>query len=130
MLTYASVKRVSYDWDNRRPVLTIGTVAELTGLSQKQLRVLESRGIVAPLRTETSRRLYSTQQLAELRYISYLIRVRGTNAAGVIVALELLDRLPDEVRSRVLAEAEVARMALDAREPIVEVAKEFGTPPD
>jgi DNA-binding transcriptional MerR regulator len=85
---------------------------ELTGLSQRQLRILESKGIVTCTRTASGRRLYSIEQVRKLKYVSYLVRVRGANVAGVTVALELLDRLPPPEQERVLEEAEDARQAL------------------
>ena len=92
--------------DPRDPVFTIGVAARLTRVSHKQLRVLESKQIVTPARSDHGHRLYSLDQLSLLRYVSYLVGRRKVNAAGVRVALELLERMPEDERIRVLEEAD------------------------
>lgn len=90
------------------PVFTIGVAARLTRLSHKQLRVLEAKEIVTPARSDHQHRLYSLDQLNLLRYVSYLVGTRKVNAAGVRVVLELLERMPEDERLRVLEEADEA----------------------
>jgi MerR family glutamine synthetase transcriptional repressor len=112
--------------DPAEPAFPIGVAAKLTGLSQKQLRLLEAKGIVAPARTEHDRRLYSFEQLNRLRYAAYLITERGVNAAGVLAALELIELLPDETQARVLADAD--RALKD--EPMAEIGRLLEEDPD
>jgi DNA-binding transcriptional MerR regulator len=92
--------------DPADPVFTIGVAARLTGLSHKQLRVLESNGIVTPARTDHGHRLYSRNQLEVLRYVAYLVGTRKVNAAGVRVVLDLFEKLPEGEQQRVLADAD------------------------
>lgn len=47
-------------------MLDIGDVARLTGLSLRALRFYEGRGLVAPLRTASGRRVYGRGDLARL----------------------------------------------------------------
>lgn len=92
--------------DPTDPVFTIGVAAKLTRLSHKQLRVLEAKEIVTPARSDHQHRLYSLDQLNLLRYVSYLVGARKVNAAGVRLVLELLERMPEGERLRVLEEAD------------------------
>jgi MerR family glutamine synthetase transcriptional repressor len=55
------------------PVFTIGRVAELTGLSPRQLRYYEKKGLVRPARTAGNQRLYSREQVQVLQMIRRLL---------------------------------------------------------
>ena len=112
--------------DPSEPAFTIGVAAKLTQLSQKQLRLLESREIVVPGRTSRGRRLYSLHQLDQLRYVAYLMSKRKVNPAGVLVALELLTLLPEEGRLTVLSAADdalAAGLSDGDLEPLLEEAE-------
>jgi len=64
------------------PVYPIGKVEELTGLSARQLRYYEQRGIVEPGRSAGNQRLYSPAQVELLRKVrAYLDQ--GLNLAGM-----------------------------------------------
>jgi DNA-binding transcriptional MerR regulator len=102
------VDAMAIQLDPAEPAFPIGVAAKLTGLSQKQLRLLEAKQIVTPARTERDRRLYSLEQLNRLRYAAYLITQRRVNAAGVLAALELIDLLPEDTRAGVLQQADQA----------------------
>jgi DNA-binding transcriptional MerR regulator len=94
--------------DPSDPLFAIGVASKLTGLSPKQLRLLEQKDVIVPSRSDRSRRLYTLDQLSLLKYVAYLIAVRRANAGGISVALELLSRLPDEERTRVMEESQAA----------------------
>lgn len=96
------------DLDPREPVFTIGVAAKLVGLSPKQLRLLEANEIVVPARSKGNRRLYSLDQLNILKYVSYLVGVRKVNVAGVRVALELFEALPEDARTQALEPAQAS----------------------
>ena len=83
-------------------MFTIGVTARLTGLSQRQLRSLEAKQIVVAGRTTRGRRLYSLYDLERLRFLGHLMSRRKVNTAGLVVALELLDRLPQQERNQYL----------------------------
>lgn len=58
------------DSDRNIPVLSIGVVQELTGLSGRQIRYYEQAGLLSPRRTGGRRRLYTRAEvdlLAEIR---------------------------------------------------------------
>jgi len=70
-----------------RPIYTIGKVQELTGLSARQIRYYESRGLLEPSRSTGNRRLYTPAQVELLRRIrTYL--AQGLNLAGVRALLQ------------------------------------------
>lgn len=49
-----------------KKVISIGTVSELTGLSERQIRYYESRKLVFPERSKTGIRKYSFQDIETL----------------------------------------------------------------
>ena len=104
--------------DPSEPVFTIGVATRLTGLSQKQLRSLEAKEIVVAARTEQGRRLYRLNDLDRLRFIAYLIGRRKVNTAGLIVALEMLDRIPEQDRNQYLEEVLVEEPSVCESEDI------------
>ena len=53
------------------PVYPIGVARRLTGLSDRQLRYCETRGIVRPLRSSGGQRLYSQRDVAVLLRVRY-----------------------------------------------------------
>lgn len=50
-------------------VMNIGTVKELTGLSERQIRYYEERKLVFPKRTKGGARRYSFEDVSRLREI-------------------------------------------------------------
>ena len=54
--------------------LDISTVARRTGLTSRALRFYEARGLIAPLRTGSGRRLFGTGELARLHQLLTLKR--------------------------------------------------------
>lgn len=74
--------------DPTRGVYGISVAAELVGLGVQTLRLYESRGLVAPQRTEGGTRRYSERDLERLRRIAALV-ADGVNLAGVAVILGL-----------------------------------------
>lgn len=59
---------------NRRnePVYTIGVAERMTGLSARQIRYYEMRGLVRPLRSSGNQRLYSRAQIDRLKVVRAL----------------------------------------------------------
>jgi MerR family transcriptional regulator, light-induced transcriptional regulator len=61
--------------DSDSPAMPIGAVTQLTGISSHTLRKWESRyAAVAPVRTESGRRLYTQQQVRKLIRLRDLVR--------------------------------------------------------
>jgi MerR family glutamine synthetase transcriptional repressor len=55
------------------PVYTIGRVVELTGLSARQVRYYETKGLIRPARTQGNQRLYSRDQINLLQLVKRLL---------------------------------------------------------
>ncbi len=66
-----------------KPLFTISVAAELTDSHPRTLMLYEQRGVLHPARTATNRRLYSPQNIAEIRFIQHLTQKYGINLAGV-----------------------------------------------
>lgn len=52
---------------------TIGRVVELTGLSARQVRYYEKKGLISPTRTAGNQRLYSRDQMHLLQMVRRLL---------------------------------------------------------
>jgi len=87
----------------QRTIYELETAARLTRLSPARVRRYVRVGLIRPARVEGRNTFFSDAELARLRTIRRLGDDLGLNAAGVEVAL----RLVDEVRT--------LRKALDSR---------------
>jgi DNA-binding transcriptional MerR regulator/quercetin dioxygenase-like cupin family protein len=63
--------------------LTVGQTARILGVSPSTLRLWESEGLVAPMRTGGRYRLYSPELLQVLKRIKYLREVQRLNMPGI-----------------------------------------------
>jgi DNA-binding transcriptional MerR regulator/quercetin dioxygenase-like cupin family protein len=63
--------------------LTVGQTARIIGVSASTLRLWESEGLVAPIRTSGRYRLYSPELLTLLKRIKYLREVQRLNMPGI-----------------------------------------------
>jgi DNA-binding transcriptional MerR regulator len=64
-------------------VLTVGQTARILGVSPSTLRLWESMGLVAPIRSNGRYRLYSPELLKVLKRIKYLREVQRLNVPGI-----------------------------------------------
>jgi MerR family transcriptional regulator/heat shock protein HspR len=71
------------------PVYVISVAARLAELPCWILRVLDEKGIVVPVRTDSNRRLYSNADIATLQRVRYLTETMGVNIPGVKIILEM-----------------------------------------
>ncbi len=94
--------------DPDKGLFTIGVVAEMLGLSQKQLRVYESKGVITPTRSGGNHRLYSQRDVERLTFIHYLASVEKVNLAGIRFIQKLMADLPQKQRERIILSAEEA----------------------
>jgi len=88
--------------DPSRGVYGISVAASLVGNAPQNLRLYETRGLVAPARSDGGTRLYSENDLARLRVIAGLLD-DGLNLAGVHMVLDLQEeneRLQGELDKR------------------------------
>ncbi|NIM06846.1 MAG: MerR family transcriptional regulator [Armatimonadetes bacterium] len=88
-----------------KPLYSIGTVAEIFGITPRCLRLYEDKDLIRPARVAANRRLYSQNDLDKLEYIHYLIKIRGVTLRGVKVILEILEGLPQAEQAAVYARA-------------------------
>ena len=75
------------------PLFVISVAARLVEMHPQTLRKYEREGLIAPSRTSGNLRLYSDQDIEQLRQVKYLVEQRGLNLAGVQLALELTREL-------------------------------------
>jgi CheY-like chemotaxis protein/DNA-binding transcriptional MerR regulator len=68
--------------ESQRPVLAIGVVADILGVSVQTLRLWENKGLVSPSRIGKDR-YYSEEELKRLKYIKYLLHEKKLNTYGV-----------------------------------------------
>ncbi len=64
------------------PTFPIGVVEDLTDLSARQIRYYEDQGLVTPSRNESNHRLYSLNDINQLKKVKELIK-KGINTAGI-----------------------------------------------
>lgn len=79
---------------------TIGVISRMLGVHQQTLREYERRGLIQPQRTRGKTRLYSEDDLADIRRIVRLTSEMGVNLAGVEIILEMRRRLADLAHER------------------------------
>lgn len=68
------------------PVYSIGTVEKLTGLTARQIRYYEAKGLIAPARTKGRQRMYSQEQVDRLLAIKRLMN-EGYNLKSIVEML-------------------------------------------
>ena len=98
----------------QRGVYIISVAARLLAMHPQTLRKYERLGLVRPSRTEGMLRLYSEEDLAQLRMIRFLVEEQRMNLAGVEMALRMVNQLQGV--QRLLASLQVERK--ETREPI------------
>jgi DNA-binding transcriptional MerR regulator len=76
------------DVDPAHGVYGISVAADLVGMDPQSLRLYERRGLLEPARTDGGTRRYSSDDLARLQRIGYLLAA-GLNLAGIAMVLEL-----------------------------------------
>jgi DNA-binding transcriptional MerR regulator/quercetin dioxygenase-like cupin family protein len=74
--------------DVAKSYLKIGDVARLVGVSPSAIRGWESLGLTRPRRTESRYRLYSDDDVRQLKKARYLRKVRGLNAPAIVQMLK------------------------------------------
>ena len=68
--------------------LKIGDVARLVGVSPSAIRGWENLGLTRPRRSESRYRLYSEDDVRQLKKARYLRKVRGLNAPAIVQMLK------------------------------------------
>ena len=75
--------------DRGRPLYRISVVAEMLALHPQTLRLYEKKGLIRPSRTTGRTRLYSAEDVEEIRLILRLGRELGVNLAGIEIILKM-----------------------------------------
>jgi MerR family transcriptional regulator/heat shock protein HspR len=75
--------------DPGRPLYRISVVAEMLGVHPQTLRLYERKGLIRPSRTMGRTRMYSTEDVEDVRRILRLSRDLGVNLAGVEIILKM-----------------------------------------
>ena len=81
-------ERVEISVDDERGVFMISVAAELAHMHPQTLRMYEARGLIEPQRSPKNTRLYSQQDVEQLRHIQRLTS-SGLNLAGVEIVLDM-----------------------------------------
>jgi len=79
--------------DDEPAVFSISSIAKTLRVHPQTLRFYERAGFVKPVRTRGDTRLYSQQDMAQLRFILHLTRDLGVNLAGVEIILRMQRQL-------------------------------------
>lgn len=94
------------DINPQMPLYSIGVVEEILQIPQRILRLYEEKGVIKPTRSETNRRLYSQKDLEKIEYIHYLTHIKKVNLAGVKEIFDLLDKLREDEREKLIHSVE------------------------
>jgi MerR family transcriptional regulator, heat shock protein HspR len=114
-----NVTHVSLETD--RGVFMISIAAELARMHPQTLRIYEARGLIAPQRSPKGTRLYSEDDVQQLRRIQEMTAELGLNLAGVERVLELEAQV-DQMDARI---EELEREALHAKVRLAEELEEL-----
>lgn len=79
--------------DNR--YYTIGAVAEILNIHPHTLREYEREELISPMRTSGNIRLYSEDDIEEIRFIREMTQGLGVNLAGVDIILRMKRQIED-----------------------------------
>jgi len=71
----------------------ISVVAKMVGITQQTIRLYEQRGLINPQRSQGNTRLYTDENVEQLRFIQDLTQDMGLNLAGVEVVLSLKQQI-------------------------------------
>jgi MerR family transcriptional regulator/heat shock protein HspR len=86
--------------EQNEPRYVISVAARILGIQTHTLRYYERIGVVEPSRSRGNIRLYSEQDLAQLRRVKTLIEDLGVNLAGAEVILRMAQQIA-QLQSRV-----------------------------
>jgi MerR family transcriptional regulator/heat shock protein HspR len=76
-----------------KDLYTIKTAADMCGLHEQSIRSYERRGLIALQRSQGNIRLFSHDDIEQIRFIKRLTDELGVNLAGVEVILHMREQL-------------------------------------
>ncbi len=74
---------------------TIGMVAEMLNIHPHTLREYEREELISPMRTSGNIRLYSEDNIEEIKFIREMTQDLGVNLAGVDIILRMKKQIED-----------------------------------
>jgi MerR family transcriptional regulator/heat shock protein HspR len=107
------------DWESK-PRYVISVAARIVGVETYTLRYYERLGLIQPERSSGNIRLYSEEDIEQLRHIKALMSDCGVNLAGVEVALRLVQRMNEMQHQIEEMERKIKKIAETEMEDIVE----------
>ncbi len=116
---------------------TIGMVAELLNIHPHTLREYEREGLIKPKRTAGNIRLFTDEDLEDIKFIREMTQGLGVNLAGVDIIMRMkkqieelhliIENLEDALRKKIKEEYE-KKGSLSVRKPThivqIEIEKE------
>lgn len=100
------------------PLFMISSIATMLDVHPQTLRLYERHGFITPARSRGNTRLYSWQDVQQIRLILHLTRDQGVNLAGVDIILSMqrkLDALHQDID-------QLRRAFIDQLRPVYAVA--------
>ncbi len=117
------VTRIKVETD--RGVFMISIAAQLANMHPQTLRMYESRGLIEPKRSPKGTRLYSQDDVEQLRRIQEMTAELGLNLAGVERVLTL-ERELESMQQRIEAiELEALQAQVRLAQELEEVRRSF-----
>ncbi|HXB63561.1 MAG TPA: helix-turn-helix transcriptional regulator [Solirubrobacteraceae bacterium] len=108
-----------------RGVFMISVAAELAQMHPQTLRTYEARGLIEPKRSPKGTRLYSQEDVEQLRRIQEMTAELGLNLAGVERVLDLEHQI-DDMHARIEAlEVQALHAQVELAERLEEVRRSF-----
>src|ERR1700732_339818 len=108
-----------------RGVFMISVAAELAQMHPQTLRVYEARGLIEPKRSPKGTRLYSQEDVEQLKRIQEMTAELGMNLAGVERVLDLEKEI-DSMHARIEEiELQALRAQVRLAEELEEVRRSF-----
>ena len=77
------------------PIFMISIVAQMLHIHPQTLRLYEREGFIKPSRTQGNTRVYSEEDVEQLKMIRRLTRDLGINLAGVQVIMDLKKKIEE-----------------------------------
>lgn len=77
------------------PLFMISSIATMLDIHPQTLRLYERHGFLTPARSQGNTRLYSWQDVQQIRLILHLTRDQGVNLAGVDIILSMQRKLDE-----------------------------------
>ena len=82
--------------DNEKDILPLSSISELLSAKIRTLKMYEDKGLL-PIKTEqSSKKLYSINDVKLIAFTHYLASVKKINASGIKYILEMLENNMDE----------------------------------